>query len=121
MSEQDRRHFNRVGFEADASLVIQGNQVSCQVVDLSLHGALVKMPEGNPLDQTQAYELQIPLSNDKEQVITVSLKLTHQEGPNLGLECQHIDLDSITHLRRLVELNLGDSQLLERDFESLSH
>ncbi len=120
MSEIDRRHFNRVEFEADASLVVQGNQFTCQVVDLSLHGVLIKMPNGNQLDPNEEFELQIPLSEDKEQVIRMSLKLTHQEGPNLGLECNHIDLDSITHLRRLVELNLGDSQLLERDFESLS-
>lgn len=37
----------------------------------------------------------------------------------LGFECQHIDLDSISHLRRLVELNLGDEELLERELALL--
>ena len=32
----------------------------------------------------------------------------------------HIDLESISHLRRLVELNLGDSSLLERELAALS-
>ena len=31
-----------------------------------------------------------------------------------------IDLDSITHLRRLVELNLGDEKLLERELSHLA-
>ncbi|HXK57002.1 MAG TPA: PilZ domain-containing protein, partial [Gammaproteobacteria bacterium] len=37
----------------------------------------------------------------------------------LGLRCVSIDMESIGHLRRLVELNLGDAELLHRDLESL--
>lgn len=120
MSEQERRLFNRVQFEADAKLVIQGEHVSCHVIDLSLNGALIKIDDIEELDSSVDYELKIPLGDEQSQLITMNLKLSHQNGPNLGLECNHIDLDSITHLRRLVELNLGDSHLLERDFESLS-
>jgi len=29
--------------------------------------------------------------------------------------CQRIDMDSITHLRRLIELNAGDPGLLQRE------
>jgi len=38
---------------------------------------------------------------------------------NLTALRQHIDLDSISHLRRLVELNLGDEALLERELAAL--
>ena len=37
----------------------------------------------------------------------------------LGVVCQLIDIDSATHLRRLVELNLGDPALLERELSAL--
>ncbi|WP_185964474.1 PilZ domain-containing protein [Aliikangiella marina] len=121
MSDQERRHFNRVQFEAEAVFIINEEPVECQVIDLSLHGALVKINHLDPLDKESDFELRIPLSDDPSALISMNLKLTHQDGGSLGLECRHIDLDSITHLRRLVELNLGDSQLLERDFESLSH
>jgi hypothetical protein len=43
----------------------------------------------------------------------------HVEGPQVGLRCASIDLDSITHLRRLVELNSGDPAILDREFGSL--
>ena len=43
----------------------------------------------------------------------------HVDGANVGLRCDNIDLDSITHLRRLVELNVGDHNILERDLASL--
>jgi hypothetical protein len=32
---------------------------------------------------------------------------------------RQIDIDSISQLRRMVELNLGDSEMLERDLSSL--
>jgi hypothetical protein len=38
----------------------------------------------------------------------------------LSLSCTEIDLDSITHLRRLLELNLGDPDLIERELSDLS-
>ena len=43
----------------------------------------------------------------------------HVEGHHVGLRCESIDLDSITHLRRLVEMNSGDSTILDREFASL--
>jgi hypothetical protein len=44
---------------------------------------------------------------------------SHTRGQNAGLLCLDIDIDSVTHLRRLVELNLGDSDLLERELSAL--
>jgi hypothetical protein len=35
--------------------------------------------------------------------------------------CRSIDLDTVTHLRRLIELQLGDPALLERDLAELTH
>ena len=41
------------------------------------------------------------------------------QGLHTGLLCKGIDLDSVTHLRRLIELQLGDPALLERDLAEL--
>jgi hypothetical protein len=45
--------------------------------------------------------------------------IAHQQNDELGVRCVDIDLDSITHLRRLVELNLGETELLERELSAL--
>jgi hypothetical protein len=50
----------------------------------------------------------------------MSVSVSHVIGNEVGFKCEHIDLDSISALRRLVELNLGDSHLLERDLLALS-
>jgi hypothetical protein len=42
------------------------------------------------------------------------------KGKHLGLQFDEIDIHSATSLRRLVELNMGDTSLLERDLLSLS-
>ena len=45
--------------------------------------------------------------------------VAHREGRRAGLACQSIDVDSVTHLRRLVELNAGDPDLLQRELSAL--
>jgi hypothetical protein len=45
--------------------------------------------------------------------------VAHLEGQHIGIECQDIDLASLTHLRRLVELNTGDSELMDRELSHL--
>lgn len=49
----------------------------------------------------------------------MTVSLAHEKGRQLGFYCEEIDLDSITHLRRLIELNLGSSELLERELSAL--
>ena len=45
--------------------------------------------------------------------------VAHSARGLIGIACRSIDLDSITVLRRLIELNLGDAALLERDLQAL--
>jgi len=118
MQDSERRQFNRVNFNAEATLHSNGDNLACRIIDLSLHGALITLTNPADLQSGNLYNLEIPLSDSGEKIL-MELTLAHQSQRQLGLECHHIDLDSITHLRRLVELNLGDSNLLERDFEAL--
>ena len=46
-------------------------------------------------------------------------RVSHVEWRYAGLRCLAIDLDSVTHLRRFVELNLGNPELLERELSAL--
>lgn len=51
--------------------------------------------------------------------IKMDITVAYIEDQQIGLDCKGIDLDSITHLRRLVELNLGDANLLKRELMAL--
>jgi hypothetical protein len=114
----ERRHFNRVVFNTTATFYVDKKKVQCQIIDVSIQGVLLKLLEDNEVEVGAEYQLDIPLG-DRKEIISLELELMHQNERTLGLMCTHIDLESITHLRRLVELNLGDSELLERNFGAL--
>lgn len=112
-----RRRFTRIAFDAEARLMAGARQWAVELLDLSLKGALVVRPEDWNGEAEAPLRLQLRLGEDV--VITMDVSIAHQEDDRLGLRCEDIDLDSITHLRRLVELNLGNPDLLERELASL--
>lgn len=108
----DRRRYTRVDFNTLVQL-IQGDQVyPVELIDLSLKGLLVKPPEHYKIDATQPLQVKIALADDA--TIQMKVSLAHSGNDMLGFTCQAIDLDSIAHLRRLVELNIGDTDAAER-------
>jgi len=110
----ERRQFSRIFFQTPGRLYLQGQEYPVEVADLSLKGALIR-PEGSESLPLQAQGvLKIPLG-ESGATIRMEIAVMHHEGSLYGLACREIDLDSITHLRRLVELNLGDEALLERE------
>lgn len=114
----ERRHFIRVLFEAPAVLKIASGSVPVQVIDLSLKGALVVLPTLEPLPLGTACTLTVPLATIDD-AICMSAQVAQVHNNHTGLLCRTIDLDSVTHLRRLIELQLGDPALLQRDLAAL--
>lgn len=117
-STADRRQFWRAAFRSPVQLTgTTGASVEGSLVDLSLKGALVEFVAAPALNAGD--ECQLVLSLSAEAAIQMSTVVSHVEGNRIGLRCRHIDLDSITHLRRLVELNAGDPDLLDRELSAL--
>lgn len=114
----ERRHFVRVMFAAQAQLSCGEAVLDVRVLDLSLKGALITLPAGVSLRQDALCSLTLPLTSGSGH-IDMEVQVAHVEGCQIGLLCLHSDLDSITHLRRLIELQLGDPKLLERDLGEL--
>jgi hypothetical protein len=46
-------------------------------------------------------------------------KIVHLEDRHVGIECQGIDVASLSRLRRLIELNTGDADLMSRELSHL--
>lgn len=90
------------------------------MLDLSLKGALLKLhsAEAAGLQTGSPCLLKIHLAG-LEQAIAMAGEIGHVQGEHAGLVCRSIDLESITHLRRLIEMNLGDAALLDRDLRAL--
>jgi hypothetical protein len=113
----DRRRFWRAAFQAKVQLVDAGGATAAELIDISLKGALVDVPPPWLGKVGTAARLELRLADDTE--ISMAVVASHVEGAHVGLRCIDIDLDSITHLRRLVELNAGDPALLDRELVAL--
>lgn len=114
----NRRQFSRIAFHAQAELISASASHDVVIVDLSLKGALVRLPSDCQLRPGENCTLHLRLGELKAAIRMQGI-LAHLEGAYAGLSFRNIDLDSVTHLRRLVELNLGDPALLERELAAL--
>jgi len=99
-------------------LITTQERLQTQVLDLSLKGALLQLPEGAAVAQGTPCLLKLRLS-DQETSIAMAGEVAHVEADRVGILCRSIDIESITHLRRLIEINLGDAALLERELIAL--
>lgn len=114
----ERRRFSRIAFHRPADLDARIARGTCEVLDVSMKGALVEVPHGFPANVGQRCTLAIRLDAG-EAVIRMEGEIVHREGTQAGIRCVEIDLDSISHLRRLVELNVGDEEVLHRELSAL--
>lgn len=116
-SALERRRFQRIQFDADTRLLQGDRRWDVELCDVSMRGVLVECPPGWEGDPDQPFIAEIDLSEVLQ--IRMEVVLRRTEDGLLGFVCKNIDLDSISHLRRLIELNLGDEQLLERELTML--
>jgi len=114
----EQRKFRRIPFDVSVSLHLGDTHWESTLADISLHGALIHTPENFTSNADAQYRLDIHLEGGPD--IAMDVHVAHQEPGTTGLRCDDIDVDSITHLRRLVELNLGDPELLERELSALA-
>lgn len=114
----DMRRFSRVPFDADVRLHLAHAVHTGRLLDIAIKGALVEVPQAVSADRGVACRLVLPLGADGEQIVMEGA-VVHREGARIGIECRHIDLDSLTSLRRLMDFNLGDPALLERELSHL--
>ncbi len=116
-TSKNRRQFWRAHFHSPVQLVIHAELIAAELYDISLKGALVKVPENWTGQNGDHCLLRLNLAANT--TITMNATITHVAGRRVGLRCDSIDLDSVTHLRRLVELNAGDAGLLDRELAAL--
>jgi diphthamide biosynthesis methyltransferase len=114
----DLRNFSRIAFHTDARLHLSHGVHTVHLLDLALKGALVEALAPFPVSLGDVCSLVLPLQEGGEKIVMKGA-VVHLQGPRIGLQCQHIDVDSLTSLRRLVELNLGDASLVDRELSHL--
>jgi len=111
------RRFTRIEFEAEVKLYSAGAMWDSELLDISLKGALCKRPEQWDGRMEKRYRLELRLPGGSR--ISMNATAVNATDEAIGFEWSKIDFDSFTHLKRLIELNLGDPDLLNRELSAL--
>lgn len=114
---QERRRYTRIQFDGKTTLYQADKSWSVSLVDISLKGALAHTKDQHLPNTDNPIKLHIQLAGDI--TIDMQTELAHTHDNYLGLHCISIDMDSIAHLRRLIELNIEDPHASERVLEEL--
>lgn len=112
------RHFSRIPFGAEVLLHLHDRTINVQLIDIALKGALLETATLQALVPQEHCRLVLALTDGGDS-ITMGGKIVHLEEQHVGIECEDIDVVSLTRLRRLIELNTGDAELMMRELSQL--
>ena len=117
MTEHRRSH--RVPFDCLVEFTSADCRHVCELIDISVQGALIAACSGATPQAGTPCKLKISLDDSDEIQIIMKGIVAHKIENRVGIHCESIDVDSMIHLRKLVEYNLEDPELVNRDFEAL--
>lgn len=116
MSEQERRNFSRIEYNAKV-LIEQGEHKSVgSVIELSLNGVLVDSK--SRLDKSQPVDVQI-IIDEFSPAIHLKAKIVHHEDQQYGLKTLEIDIDSMLQLRTIISMHNDDPDEIHRESKAL--
>jgi len=119
LSQVERRDFSRIALRRPAALRLGRKSIPSELLDISLRGALVRLMGAEPvMVEGQPCDLLVQLDQGPATILMRG-EVAHCSGNEVGVRCLELDLESAAHLRRLVEVNLGSEQLLDRELAAL--
>lgn len=114
----NHRLYSRVPFLTQVELHLPGQSLHASLLDIAFKGALLQTPTRPNVVLQTACRLVLPLAEGDE-TIEMCGKIAHLESDHIGIACDDMDLQSLTNLRRLLALNTGDAELMDRELAQL--
>jgi len=112
----ERRNYQRVPFATEAEIYCNGKKYHGELLDICLKGALILSKGNIPLAKGNLCELSIHLL-DSEVTLLFEADIVHCDENRIGFKFVSEDTETATHLRRLLELNIGSSEVIDREVE----
>ena len=113
-----QRHFTRISLHAPALLSTLNEEWKTRLIDLSLTGALVELPDGWAVRTGMHYTLRVQLANHS--YFSTEVVIRQADGDRLGMAFADLDEHGRDVIRWLMEVNPGDSSLLKHELSDLS-
>ena len=108
----EKRHFRRIQLDSPVQIKQAGQTIQSTVVNISLKGVLIKDTD-KALKHNINSQLSIHLGNNTD--INMLARWDHSDRGCSGFHWIKLDIESMQHLRRLIELNNDDADELDRE------
>jgi hypothetical protein len=112
---EEKRDYHRVPFKCHSKISIVDRCYACELIDISLRGVLLEIDSEDKIGLGSLCQIDIAFASCDIH-LQFDGKLVHQEKNHYGFRIESLEVDSLTHLRRLLELNYGDADEIEREF-----
>ncbi len=116
-NSDEKRNFERVFLNKPVKFASEGKCWKTEMLDVSMKGILVKKPADYNYKKGVKVHVEIKLGEIER--IRMNAHTSHCEEGRMGLTWDHIDSESFAHLRRLLELNIGDADMIKRELGEL--
>jgi hypothetical protein len=116
---QNRRQFTRILCSIPAELAIEQQVFNVTIHDISLKGVLLFVDTKGLFLEKKLGLLSVKLDDFGAKII-MKVTVAHQKGNKIGLQCNGIDIESVSLLRRLIELNLADDKQFNKELSQLT-
>ncbi|MCK4704425.1 MAG: PilZ domain-containing protein [Gammaproteobacteria bacterium] len=113
----ERRQYQRIPFHAEILMQSGNEEWTCNLLDISLNGMLVEPPHDMNINPNNPCAVALFLSDDV--IINIRVRIRHTAADRWGLEFINIDVESLQHLRHLLESHLQDNDLINRELAQL--
>ena len=109
--DQEHRKRTRVPVHLGVTVTLEGERIGVTIVNISLTGiACTASPH---FRKDQACKVTIALSDELK--ITIDSKILRTDSLETAIGFTSMDEESYAHLKRLVEYNRGDADVIDRE------
>jgi len=116
-NSNEARRFTRVDFSIAANVKAGAQQFVGSVENLSLKGMFLVTDKTLPVDED--VEITIALNNQLENGLIIDAKVARVANDGIAFVFDKIEFDTYVHLKRLIELNTGDADMMDKETENL--
>lgn len=113
------RRFTRVGFKSKALVEIDNVlAVEADIMNISLVGAFFELADYCIFQNGDKWNLKFKLP-DSDIELQFKTEVVHSSGNQVGVKFVHIDIDTMIHLRSLLEARTANPQQIISEFDFL--
>lgn len=116
-TSRDRRRSQRITLDGTVRLYARDGSWPTTIIDLSLRGVLVSHPDGCVHPPGTRFRMDLRIFDNVP--VSMGAELVRADERHMAFAWDRIDLDSFSRLKRLLELNLQQPELLYRELGEL--